>query len=193
MIALRPSTRSITYTHETVLASDDAEALWELYVAAMGPVDEVAAMLHLEDRDVVFAAFEAPEMIKVVARAGSVPVGLGMITPRLDLIPGISPAFFENQFPDHADGRIFYVSAVLVDPNRRGKTVFSRLLNEMTYIAERVGGVMVFDTCSFNREGHRMDAVVQRIVDRFPRSSWQIIDQQTWYAAELPDPSIHRN
>ncbi len=190
VIALRPSPRSVTYTHESIVEGDDADALWGLYAAAMRPVDEVAAMQHLEDRDIVVAAFAEPEITKVIAWVGSTPVGLGMITPRLDLISGISPVFFTNQFPQHgAEDRIFYVSAVLVDPDRRGKTVFSRLLNELTYIAERVGGVMIFDTCSFNREHHRMDTVVQRIVDRFPRSSWQVIDQQTWYAAVLPDPS----
>lgn len=187
VIALRPSPRSVTYTHESIVEGDDADALWDLYAAAMRPVDDVAAMQHLEDRDVVVAAFAEPEITKVIARVGSTPVGLGMITARLDLINGISPGFFANQFPQHdAEDRIFYLTAVLVDPDRRGKTVFSRLLNELTHIAERVGGVMIFDTCSFNREHHRMDTVVQRIVDRFPRSSWKVIDQQTWYAAELP-------
>ena len=193
VIALRPTTRSVTYTHESIVVGDEAEALWELYASAMRPVDEVAAMQHLEDREVVMAAFASPDIQKVVARVDSIPVGLGMITHRLELVTGISPVFFRNQFPLHgADSRIFYVTAVLVDPARRGKTVFSRLLNELTYIAERVGGVMIFDTCSFNRENHRMDTVVQRIVDRFPRSTWQVLDQQTWYAAELPDPSPHQ-
>lgn len=193
VIARRPSTRRVTYTHETVVVGEDGDKLWALYAAAMRPVDEVAAMQHLEDREVVMAAFAAPEITKIIAWCESVPVGLGMITPRLELIVGISPTFFRNQFPEHGAGnRIFYVSAVLVDPDRRGKTVFSRLLNELTHVAERVGGIMIFDTCSFNREHHRMDVVVQRIVDRFPRSSWQVIDQQTWYAAELPDPAPNR-
>lgn len=193
VIAERASRPTITYTHETVIAGEEAEALWALYACAMEPVDDLAALRHFEPRDEVLRAFAEPEITKIVARSGPTPIGLVIITNRLDMIPGVSPAFFENKFPEHATlQRIFYVSAVLVDPNRRGRTVFSRLLNEMTGIAQRVGGVMVFDTCDFNRENYRMDTVVQRIVDRFPRSTWKVIDQQTWYAAELPEPKPDR-
>ena len=59
-----------------------------------------------------------------------------MITARFELVNGVSPSFFANQFPEHdAHDRIFYGTVVMVDPDRRGMTVFSRLFNELTQIA----------------------------------------------------------
>lgn len=189
VVATRPSPPAITYVHEHVVTGTDADALWELYVRALSPLDEVAAMLHVEARATVQEAFEHPDMIKVVAYDGTNPVGLGMITNRIELVTGVSPAFFANRFPEHADrNRIFYGTAVLVDPRQRGMTVFSRIYTEMWQIPARTGGVLIFDTCKFNRDNFGADDIVDHIAARFPKSSWSVIDQQSWYAAELPEP-----
>ena len=179
----------ITYVHETSVTGSAAAALWHLYERALAPLDEVAAMLHVEDREIVLGAFAHPEMTKVVAYDGTTPVGLGMITNQLDLVTGVSPSYFANRFPEHADhNRIFYGTAVLVDPRQRGMTIFSRIYTEMWQIPAKTGGVLVFDTCKFNRDNFGADEIVDHIASRFPRSSWSVLDQQTWYAAELPEP-----
>lgn len=189
VIAARPVAPVITYVHEHVVTGVAADALWELYVRALAPLDEVAAMLHVESRAIVQESFEHPDMIKVVAYDGLEPVGLGMITNRLELVTGVSPAFFANRFPEHADrNRIYYGTAVLVDPRQRGMTVFSRIYTEMWQIPARTGGVLIFDTCKFNRDIFGADEIVDHIAGRFPNSSWSVIDQQSWYAAELPEP-----
>lgn len=70
----------------------------------------------------------------------------------------------------------------------RGMTIFSRIYTEMWQIPAKTGGVLVFDTCKFNRDNFGADEIVDHIASRFPRSSWSVLDQQTWYAAELPEP-----
>ncbi len=188
VVASRP-TPVITYVHEAAVTGAAADALWDLYQRALAPLDEVAAMLHVEDRDVVLSAFAHPEMTKIVAYDGTTPIGLGMITKRLELVTGVSQSFFANQFPEHADhDRIFYGTAVMVDPRQRGMTIFSRIYTEMWQIPARIGGVLIFDTCRFNRDNFGADDIVDHIAARFPRSSWKVIDQQSWYAAELPEP-----
>ena len=182
----------ITYVHEVSVTGVAADALWDLYERALSPLDEIAAMLHVEDRELVLEAFAHPEMIKVVAYDGTTPVGLGMITNRLELVTGVSPSFFANQFPEHADrDRIYYGTAVMVDPTQRGMTIFSRIYTEMWQIPAHTGGVLIFDTCRFNRDNFGADDIVDHIAARFPRSSWSVIDQQSWYAAELPEPVPH--
>ncbi len=48
--------------------------------------------------------------------------------------------------------------------------------------------MLVFDICDFNREVFGAEKLAQRIADNFPRSAVQVLDRQTWYVAELPEP-----
>ncbi len=70
--------------------------------------------------------------------------------------------------------------------------MFSRLTTELWQIPASVGGVLIFDVCEFNRTNFDTDVLSQRIADSFPRSSVQVVDRQTWYAAELPEPIASR-
>jgi hypothetical protein len=98
-------------------------------------------------------------------------------------------SYFANRFPEHAErDAIFYGMAVLVKPTQRGMTMFSRTSIEMWQIPARVGGVLIFDTCKFSRDNFGADDIIGHIAANFPNSNWSVIDQQTWYVAELPEP-----
>lgn len=185
----QPAEPAFIVTQEHVLEGGEAEALWALYEGAIGPLDEVAALRHLDSKDVVLKMFAEPRITKVVGWSGTEPIALGMITKHLELVPETSPAFFQNRFPDRADNdTIFYGIAVLVKPTNRGLSVFSRICIETLQIIAKVGGVMVFDTCQFNRENFAADEIIGHVVSTFPNSSLSVIDQQTWYAAEMSGP-----
>ncbi len=189
LIAARPPAPQFSLTSETEVVGDDAEALWELYREAMEPLDQVAAMKHLEPREVMMQRFADPGITKVIGWEGSSPVGLGLITNDFSLVGEISPDFFANKYPEHADrNAIFYGMAVLVKPTQRGMTMFSRIYIEMWQIPARVGGVLIFDTCKFNRDNFGADDIIGHIAANFPSSNWSVIDQQTWFVAELPEP-----
>lgn len=189
LVSGQPSDPQYSVTHETIVEGAEAEVLWNLYEAAMAPLDEVAAMKHLDSREQIFKVFAQPGIIKVIGWSGDEPVGLGLVTKDLSLVPEASPAFFLNQFPEHAArDRIFYGMAVLVKPTQRGMTMFSRIYIEMWQIPAKEGGVLIFDTCKFNRDNFGADGIIEHIASNFPQSNCSIIDQQTWYAAELPEP-----
>ena len=76
----------------------------------------------------------------------------------------------------------------MVDPTHRGITLFHRLYTECWQLTARARGVFVVDTCEFNRTTFDTDDLVRRIGEGFPNSTVSILDQQTWYAAELPEP-----
>jgi hypothetical protein len=189
LVADQPAAAQFSITTETEVVGDDAEALWSLYEAVMEPLDQVAAMKHLESREVMMQRFGDPGITKVVGWDGNEPVGLGLLTNDFSLVGEISPEFFANKFPEHAErDAIFYGMAVLVKPTQRGMTMFSRLYIEMWQIPARVGGVLIFDTCKFNRDNFGADDIIGHIAANFPNSNWSVIDQQTWYVAELPEP-----
>lgn len=179
----------VVITHETVIEGNDADLLWEAYRSNFEPLAELAILQHLYTRDEVLAELANPRILKIVGRQGGRPVGMGMVTNSLEDVPQISPAFLRAKYPDHADrNAIYFGILVMVSPDHRGRTLFSRLYTEMWQVPARTGGVLVFDICDFNRMAFDTDSLTRRIADQFPRASVDVVDRQTWYVAELPEP-----
>lgn len=187
--APRPSAPPIVITHELSITGSAAETLWEAYRTNFEPLAELAVLQHLYPKAEVLAEFANPRIVKIVGWDGDRPVGLAMITNSLEDVPQISPAFLRSRYADHAARNAIFVGIlVMVAPGVRGLTLFSRLSTELWQVAASAGGVMVFDICDFNRTNFGAEKVAQRIADSFPRSDLQVLDRQTWYVAELPEP-----
>lgn len=180
---------TVVITHERVVDGDDAERLHDAYRANFDPLSAVAVQSQSSGRDEMMAEFADPRIIKIVARERGVPVGLGMVTNHLEAVPDINPDFLRASFPSQAERDAIYLGMyVMVVPGHRGLTLFHRLYLEMWQLPAKVGGVMVFDVCEFNRTTFDTDVLAQKIASNFPRSSVDVLDRQTWYAAELPEP-----
>lgn len=179
----------VRITHETVITGESAERLWECYHANFEPLEPLAILQHLYTRDEMLEEFANPRIQKIVGWQDSTPVGLAMVTNSLDDVPQISPRFLRERYPEHARrDAIYFGILVMVSPDHRGLTLFNRLYLELWQIPARAGGVLVFDICDFNRESFDTDTLTQRIADNFPRSNVGVLDRQTWYVAELPEP-----
>jgi hypothetical protein len=184
-----PPAAPITVTHELSITGLKAEALWEAYRTNFEPLAELAVLQHYYSRDEVLAELANPRIIKIVGWQVNTPVGLAMVTNSLEDVPQISPAFLRSKYPAHAARNAIYVGIlVMVAPGVRGRTLFGRLSTELWQVPAMAGGVLVFDICDFNREMFGAEQLSQRIADNFPRSSVEVLDRQTWYVAELPEP-----
>ncbi|BAN02098.1 hypothetical protein [Ilumatobacter coccineus] len=184
-----PTPPAVTTTIESVIEGHDAELLWEAYRLNFSPLEELAILQHLYEREEVLAELANPRITKLVGWEGDTPVGLAMLTNHLESVPQISPRYLRAKYPDHAAAdRIYFGILVAVSPEHRGMTLFNRLYMEMWNIPAREGGVLVFDICEFNRMAFDTDSLVQRIGSNFPSATVETIDRQTWYAAELPHP-----
>ncbi len=180
---------SIVITLERSITGSQAETLWEAYRTNFEPLAELAILQHLYSKDEVLAEFRNPNIIKIVGWQDDRPVGLAMVTNRLDEVPQISPAFLRGKYPQHAArNAIYFGILVMVVPGTRGLTLFGRLSTELWQLVAVDNGVLVYDVCDFNRTTFSSEKVAQRIADSFPRSNLQVIDRQTWFAAELPEP-----
>jgi hypothetical protein len=176
-------------TRQLVIEGDAAEAIWEMYEEAFAPLDELAAQRHLWTREEVLAELANPAIVKFVGWSGDYPVGLAMITNELELVPMISPAFLRRRFPEQAArNAIFYGIVIFVRNGFRGKTLFARLSALMGQETALHGGVVLFDVCSHNREHRAVDHNLGRLAGPFRNSSMTLIDQQSWFAIELPEP-----
>ena len=130
-----------------------------------------------------------PRIVKIVGWQGDAPAGLAMVTNSLDDVVDISPAFLRARYPRQAARDAIYVGMlVMVNQPLRGRTLFGRLYTELWQIPALAGGVLVFDMCDFNRTMFDIDALTQRIAETFPHSDVQVLDRQTWYVADLPEP-----
>lgn len=179
----------VTISFESSITGADAELLWHAYRLNFEPLEELAILQHMFERHQVLEELANPKITKIVGWEGSTPVGMGMVTNHLESVPQISPRFLRARYPDHASNdAIFYGILVSVSPQHRGLTLFNRLYLEMWQIPARVGGVLVFDICEFNRQAFDTDSLLKRIGRNFRGASVDVLDRQTWYAADLPHP-----
>jgi hypothetical protein len=181
--------RPIVITHERYIDGDVAEALWEGYRENFTPLTELAILQHLYPREEILAELANPDILKIVGWQDGRPVGLGMVTNVLEAVPQISPGFLRAKYPEHAARQAIYFGIlVMVSPRVRGRTLFGRIYTELWQVPARAGGVLAFDVCEFNRTMFDADALASRISSQFPRAHVGVVDRQTWYVAELPEP-----
>lgn len=185
-----PAAGPITITHHTAIGDPGhVEALWACYRTNIEPLATLAVLRHVDDREAFEAQLANPRIVKIVAWQDGLPVGLAMVTNSLEDVEEISPAFLRTKYPEHAARDAIYVGMlVIVSQPLRGRTVFSRLYTELWQVPALDAGILVFDVCEFNRTMFDTDALARRIASAFPRATAQVLDRQTWYVAELPEP-----
>ncbi len=184
-----PADRPIVITHERHIDGDNAEALWDAYFENFQPLAELAMLQHVFSREEIMAELANRDILKIVAWQDGRPVGLGMVTNVLEAVPQISPEFLRAKYPEHAARQAIYFGIlVMVSPRVRGRTIFGRIYTELWQVPAKAGGVLAFDICEFNRTLFDADALATRIASQFPRSNVGVVDRQTWYVAELPEP-----
>jgi hypothetical protein len=176
-------------SRELAIEGDRAETLWEMYRDAFAPLESLAIQQHLWSREEILAELANEDIVKFVGWSDDLPVGMAMLTRNLDIVPMISPTFLRNRFPDHAArDAIFYGIMIFVRHGYRGKTLFARLGTHVAQETARSSGVILFDICSFNRENGSVDENLGRLARPFVNSSMSMVDQQSWFAVDLPSP-----
>lgn len=184
-----PVAPPISITHERSITGELAEELWDTYLESFTPLAEVAVLRHLDSHEEMLAQFANPRILKLVVWQGARPVGLGMVTNSLEDVAEISPAFLRVKYPEHAARNAIYVGMlVMVSPDQRSLTAFSRLYLELWQVPARADGILVFDVCDFNRRAFGADETSRRVASNFPNASVEVLDRQTWYVAHLPEP-----
>lgn len=188
----RPRARAVV-TVESRPAAQSWDDLWQLYYDAFEPLQELALLNHLYPRADFDALLADERVSKLIAWVDGMPVGLAMITNELELVPQISPPFLHAKYPEQAaDNAIFFGIMVFVAETHRRSTTFARLIAGMGQITAQAGGVVVFDICRHNMAEIELDQQLASIARWFPGSSFERIDEQSYFAATLPTPTERR-
>ncbi|MEO5901920.1 MAG: hypothetical protein ABIR68_17580 [Ilumatobacteraceae bacterium] len=181
--------RRTRVTRELLIEGERAESLWEMYREAFEPLELVAIQQHLWSRKEILEELANEEIVKFIGWDDDIPVGMAMLTNNLEVVPMISPLFLRTRFPEHAErNAIFYGIMIFVRHGHRGKTLFARLGSHVAQETALSSGVVLFDICSYNLEHGSLDKNLGRLARPFPNSSMSMVDQQSWFAVELPAP-----
>jgi hypothetical protein len=189
IIDQHPPAPAVTITHELVITGEPAEALWRAYRENFEPLRSLAILRHFDTHEEVLDQLANPRIHKIVGWQDDEPVGLAMVTNSLEDVTEISPEFLRTKYPEYAARDAIYCGMlVMVSHALRGRTLFGRLYTELWQVPALEAGILVFDVCEFNRMMFDTDELTKRIAERFPRSAVDVLDRQTWYVAELPEP-----
>ena len=163
------------------------DALWEMYADAFEPLQELALLCHLYPRDEFEALLADDRIIKIIARADGVPVGMAMVTNELAIVPQISPPFLHKRYPDEAArSAVFFGIMVFVAESHARSSVFPRLVAGMGQVTAEASGVIVFDICRHNLDTLDLHRQIETIAHWFPGATFDRIDEQAYFGARLP-------
>lgn len=180
----------VRITVETRLNEPNAEAFYQLYLAAFGPLRSQAAARQVLHREEFLADMVDPRVHKYVAwdEAGR-PSAMATITRHLEVVPWISPEYFAAHYPEQASRHaIYYLGFALVDPRHGGEGLLERLIVAGLAPLVRAGALCAFDVCAFNRVHRDLVERVQRIVRRHADCVVEEIDAQFYYAVNFGAP-----
>lgn len=183
--------QGVTIHARAVVAEGDREGVWSTYLAAFEPLRSIAMQRHLMTRDELDAVLDDVRVTKYVAvdEAGAV-VGLGTLTNDIASMPLVEPAFFASRWPEHwAAGRCYYIGFVAAHPDLQGTTLFTELIQLMSYTASLTGGVAVLDVCRHHVDRYALPEAIGRITSAVvPAVHVEQVDAQTYWAYESPVP-----
>jgi hypothetical protein len=176
-------------TVETAPDAAVADELWAHYVEAFTPLEELALLSQMYGRDVWDALMRDTDVVKIIGWNDGRPVGLCLFTNKLDVVPQISPPFLRRRYPEQFErAAVYFGVLVFVALTARLRTLFPRLIATAGEIAAARAGVAVFDICAHNVAELALDDQFAVMASWFPRSHFDRIDTQSYYACVLPEP-----
>ncbi|MFP3905724.1 MAG: hypothetical protein ACLFWR_01725 [Acidimicrobiales bacterium] len=160
------------------------EQFLDLYRSAFAPLDSLAAARQSLTDDEFRDEMREESVLKFVGwdRQGT-PVAMCMLATDLSKLPWISPAFWQQRYPEQfARNAIFYVGAVLVSPSVKGSLWFRRLLLATVRHAASHHGVGALDVCRYNAEEINLPRIVAEVSAAVAEVEFEHVDTQSYYA-----------
>jgi hypothetical protein len=171
-----------------VVAGERLEQAWKLYELAFDELRAKAVQRHLmhraefddvmaDDRVQKYVAYDDDDRL----------VGLATYTNDLDAMPLISPEYFADRWPNYyAQRRIWYLGFFAVHPQHRGSGMFELVIERLWDSVRADRGVAALDICARNHAIGLPIAIQRTLEGLTPDVVTTAIDQQTFWAYELP-------
>jgi len=164
-----------------------AEELLAAYHAAFAPLASLSPIRQVfSDADFI-AEMANPAIVKFLARdlSGAI-CALSTLTNDLSTQPWLSPEYYEQRYPEHfAEGRLYYVGALLVMPEHQGGPWAHMLLTSVIRWLARRSAIATFDCCSFNVEAVQLPRLISLVSRREAIGHLDELGSQHFYALVL--------
>jgi hypothetical protein len=167
------------------LDEDTAARSWELYVGAFTPLASLAAHPHLLDRAAFSALVRDPRVESHLIRDDDgVLLAQASLTAELALIPWLSPAFYEQRWPEAAaEGRLHFIAFLFVAPRLQRHGLLADLTRSVVGALVDRRAVLGFDVCEFNDAQFSLTRLMQDEASRMGADhDLAVADVQRFYA-----------
>ncbi len=174
-------------TIETGIDPAVTEAFLPIYHESFAHLAELAASKQvLSDTD-FRTVMASPEVLKFSGWTQADKLcAIALATPKLDLVPWVSPPFFAKRFPDHYErGVIYYFLALLVHEENRDESWATAILEAISLFCGARQGVTVFDCCTFNNDVVKLPEIIIETGRRCLDLDAYEIDTQHYHALVL--------
>ena len=174
-------------TRETVIAGEDIESFYQLYLEAFGPLRARAVARQVLHHSEFVEQMLNPQVWKFVAwDHDSRAAGLTTLTRDLATTPWISPEYFAQRYPEQTARRaVYYWGFTLTLPSRRRKRLFLAMLTAIAEVVAADRGVCGYDICAYNNVTMELADQVEQLSHRMASVTFDVIDTQTYYCATL--------
>lgn len=163
---------------------------WDLYESAFQDLRSQAVQRHLmNDAEFKELMLDA-RVTKYVVRdpATGRPAALATLTNDLAAVPLVSPEYFARHWPElYAQGRVWYVGFVAVEPEYQGSPAMGHLIERLCADVSAAEGMFVLDICE-HRSRRLLAAGIERIAGQhLPGLRRTRLDAQVFWGYEFPD------
>jgi len=177
-------------SNETVIEAFDViedpeivKQLWKLYDGAFRDLNQASPCRQSLSQDNFIEALMNDKITKFVLSEKETGkyVGISIITNHLNLVPWISPCYFEDRYPEYFSKKlIYYFLGTAVEVSYRAQSGGLRLLVHIID-ALPVKCIVAYDYTEIAEKG--MDRFGRMIAHKFDTSG-SILDRQVYWSAE---------
>lgn len=172
------------------LGASETEELWLLFAEAMAHLKTESPVRQVLSHDQFTAICQDIRVIKNVVRdreAHDGAAGLSIVSNDLEAVPEPSPDYYARRWPEHhANGRIWYLSYVVVARAYAGTSVVAALMRQILDLVDERGGLVALDFSEVNDAAHGLSRTIPKLSRSLGRPTVPVrLDAQVFWAYEF--------
>jgi hypothetical protein len=182
-------TPEIAFSLHQGVGAADAERLWPLYEASLGPLAARAAFWQVYSHEQFLAMLADP---RIDTHVGHEPdgalVAVGIATRHVDAFPWLSKPWFAARWPEeYLEQRIYVIGFTAIRQDRQQRGYHAQMVAVAARIAVATRSVIAMDVCAYN-EGLGIMPSIQQAASAVAPAVLERVDTQAVYALTF-DPS----
>lgn len=141
-------------TVTTAISKPLGVELLRIYRSAFDPLAELSPVRQSLTDQEFWEEMNSADVLKFILwDQDEQAAGISLLATDLNAVPWLSPPFFQKRFPtEYAEGKIYYIGAMAIDPTRHSGLWFAALLRAVIERAASDNCIICLDFCKYNVE-----------------------------------------